>query len=55
MDEVVYLNVESSGWLFVGAVNFFNFSIHLPTLVLLGSILFVGLRARKILKDKNKK
>jgi hypothetical protein len=54
MNEVVYLNVESSGWLFVGAVNFFNLSLHIPTLILLGAILFVGLRIRKIVKDKKK-
>lgn len=52
MNEVLYLNIESDGRLFFGIIRFFDFGIHLPTLFLLGSILFVGLRARKILKDK---
>lgn len=53
MNEVIYLNLESSGWLYLGAVRFFNFGVHLPTLVLFGAIVFVALRARKIVRDKN--
>ena len=55
MNEVMYLEIEKTGWLFFGVVRFFNFGMHLPTLFLVGSILFIALRARKIIKDKNKK
>lgn len=54
MNEVIYLNVESDGWLYVGIIKFFNLSLHTPTLILLGAILFAGLRIRKIVKDKKK-
>jgi hypothetical protein len=55
MGELVYLELEKSGWLFLGVTRFFNFGIHIPTLILAASILFVALRTRKIIKDKNKK
>jgi hypothetical protein len=54
MDEVMYLEIEKSGWLFFGVVRFFNFGMHLPTLFLVGSILFVALRFRKTWRDRKK-
>lgn len=53
MNEVIYFNVETDGWLYVGAVNFFNLSLHIPTLILFGAVVFVALRARKIIRDRN--
>lgn len=53
MNEVIYFNVDSSGWLYLGAVRFFDFGIHLPTLILFGAVVFVALRARKIIRDRN--
>lgn len=54
MGELVYLELETSGWLYVGVVRFFNFGIHAPTLFLLASIAFVALRFRKTWRDRKK-
>ena len=51
--EIIYLELDKYGWLYFGVVRFFDLGIHVPTLILLGSILFVGLRARKLIKDKH--
>jgi hypothetical protein len=54
MNELMYLEIEKTGWLFFGVVRFFNFGMHLPTLFLVGSVLVIALRIRKNLKSKRK-
>jgi hypothetical protein len=54
MNELMYLELEKSGWLFFGVTRFFNFGIHIPTLLLVGSVLVIALRIRKNLKSKRK-
>lgn len=52
--EIMYLELDKYGWLYFGIVKFFNLGIHVPTLILLSSILFVALRFRKTWRDRKK-